>query len=218
MAGKISRLQVQQRNPDRVNVYVEDEYVLALPALEAAKLHIGDELSDDDLVRLRAVDANQKAVDRALRFISYRPRSREEVRRNLTEGGVEPDVIETVLGRLERQGYIDDDAFARYWVENRERFKPRGAGALRYELRQKGVESDVIASVLEDLDAAEGAYRAAQPRAQRLSALATSDIRTFRQKLAEFLMRRGFSYSVVRSAVGRLEAELTGGQRMTEDD
>jgi len=110
-----------------------------------------------------------------------------------------------VLARLETLGYVDDYAFAQYWVENRERFRPRGARALRYELRQKGIADAIIQKALDGFDGAESAYAAAQDQARRLRGL---DRRTFRTRLSGFLARRGFDYDTVREAVERLVHEL----------
>jgi regulatory protein len=208
MAGKVTSLQYQKRSPDRVNVYLDGKFALALPETEAAALHQGQYLSDEDINRLKLLDAEQKAYERAVHFLSYRVRSRAEVERNLSRAGIDEVLVARVIERLGRQGLLDDSDFARAWVDNRERFQPRGQRALRYELRQKGVDDETIAAALEDVDQVAGAYRAAQARAQRLAALARSDPQTFRRKLGEFLARRGFDYDIARQAVRQLEEEL----------
>ncbi len=208
MSGTLSKLEYQKHNPDRASVYLDGEFLLGLPALEAAKLHVGQYLSDGDIERLRALDSFHKAYERAMHFLSYRARSRAEVRRNLHEAGVDDTTIEAVLERLAGQGYVNDADFARYWVENREQFRPRGAQALRQELRLKGVDDQISAEVLAGLDEVASAYRAAQARAQRLASLAKSDPRGFRLKLSSFLLRRGFGYEAVREVVKTLAAEL----------
>ena len=86
----------------------------------------------------------------ALRFLESRARSTAEVRRRLVTNGYRPDLVENAIGRLTELGMLDDDAFARAWVESRDRSRPRGERVLRTELRQKGVDRLVIDSVLED--------------------------------------------------------------------
>ncbi len=110
------------------------------------------------------------------------------------------------MQRLEQAGLSGDEAFARFWVENRERFRPRGPAALRYELRAKGVEREAIEAALETLDSADGAYRAAARKAQQLRDL---DKTTFFRKLVEFLARRGFEYEVAKETAERHWRELT---------
>jgi regulatory protein len=179
---------------------------------------VGQFLSDEDIERLRQQDTLQKAYDRALRFLSYRPRSRVEVERNLRDAGTDDAVIANVIERLGQHGYLDDAEFARFWIENRERFKPRGAQALRYELRQKGIDEEVAQAALAGLDPGESAYRAAQARAVRLASLLPADAAGFRQKLSGFLLRRGFGYEVVRQVVKRFERELAAEEQTADSE
>jgi regulatory protein len=208
MAGTITRLAFQKHTADRVNVYLDGEYAFALPALEAARLRVGEYLDDDAIAQLQAQDERQKAYDRALRFLSFRPRSQAEVRRNLLAAGLEAELVEATLARLAAQVYLNDAEFARFWVENRQQFRPKGNQALRGELRQRGVAAETVEAALVGLDPAVSAYEAAHPRALRLAALALADPAAFRRKLGDFLLRRGFVYEVVKETVARLLLEM----------
>ena len=88
--GKITALKVQKRNPNRVNVYLDDEFAFGLARIVAAWLHIGQELSVDKIALLQAQDAGEVAYLQALHFISFRPRSEVEVHRKLAEKGASP--------------------------------------------------------------------------------------------------------------------------------
>ncbi len=211
LAGTITSLQYQKRAADRVNVYLDGQYAFALPDLVAATLRIGQFLSDADIAKLEAADSLQKAYDRAVRFLSFRPRSVAEVRQYLSEAeaGYSAELVEAVITRLSEQGYLNDAEFARYWVDNRQRFRPKGAYALRQELRQRGVENEAIETTLANVDALEAAQQAARPRAERLAALAQADPVAFRRKLTDFLLRRGFGYDVAEEVVEALYKELT---------
>lgn len=205
MAGTVTALEIQKRNKDRVNVYLDGEFAFGLNVLDAARLHRGAILSDAEIAALQAQDALAQACDRAVAFLSYRPRSSAEVRRYLAEKQTAPDVIEGAIARLTAQAYLDDAAFAAAWVRNRVALRPLGARALRYELREKGIEASVIDAVLTDLDAQDGAYQAALPKARRLGGQGKQ---AFRQKLGAFLARRGFDYDTVRAVTDRLIDEL----------
>lgn len=194
MARTITALRFQKRNKDRVNVYIDGQFAFGLTAIEAAHLRVGQTLSDDDVARLQRKDQVERAYERALNFLSYRPRSEAEVRRNLRKKNVEPEAIETVVERLTRAGLLNDQEFARYWVANRLQFNPRGVPALRQELRQKGVPASIIADALADFDEETAARKAAEARARRLAHLEEGD---FRRRLGAYLARRGFSYAVV---------------------
>ena len=201
MAGKITALHFQKRNKDRVNVYVDERFAFGLAAIEAARLRVGQVLSDDDVAQLQGRDRVGKAYERALNFLSYRPRSEVEVRRNLRKKDVEDEVIGAVIERLTRAGLVDDSEFARYWVENRVQFKPRGARALHYELRKKGIADSIIADALADLDEELAARQVAEAGARRLAHLQARD---FRRKLSAYMARRGFSYAVIAPLVEEL--------------
>lgn len=205
MAGEITALKYQKKNPDRVSVYLDGRFAFGLPAIVAARLKVGQELSDAEAGALQAEGDQDKAYNRALDYLSYRPRSRREIDLYLQKRDVPADQIEAILGRLERAGLLDDEAFAHFWVENRERFRPRGLRALRYELRNKGVSDEIIDLALEAVDAQESAYRSAAKKARQLG---DQDERTFYRKMIAYLSRRGFAYEVAREVTDRYWSEL----------
>jgi regulatory protein len=198
MGSRITRLKIQKRNTQRVNVYLDGRFAFGLSIVEAARLQVGQVLSDEEIAQLRKHDEVERAVSRGMDLLSYRPRSRAEVRRRLRKKGHMEPSIEEATHRLTRAGLLDDQEFANYWVENRFQFNPRGRVILRMELRQKGVGDDVIASVLEDYDEEDAAARAAEAGIRRLRHHETA---VFRRKLTDYLRRRGFPYGIVKSIV-----------------
>ncbi len=198
MTREITALTVQKRNKDRVNVYLNGQFAFGLAAIEAARLRIGQTLDDEQITRLRDRDDIERAYERALNYLSYRPRSKWEVERNLREKGVEDLVIDRVTRRLTSAGLLDDKEFARYWVDNRVRFNPRGLRGLRHELRQRGVSHSIIDETLAPLDVEAAARRAAEVGARRYSQAAPRD---FHRKLQAYLARRGFSYAVIKPLI-----------------
>lgn len=206
MAGVITALRAQKNNKDRVNVYLDGRFAFGLAALEAARLRRGQTLSDQEIAALQARDQTHQAHEAALRYLDYRPRSVDEIRRHLKNKGFEPETINKTIERLSEVGLLDDRAFARYWLDNRRDFRPRGQRALRLELRQKGVPDDIIDEVLakghrED----EAADQAALAQARKTR---TSDPIEFRRKLEAHLIRRGFSYDIAREAAARAWSKL----------
>ena len=208
MAKTITRLAFQKRTDERVNVYLDGQFALALPAIEAARLKVGQTLDDAEIAALRATDSTAKAYDRAVQFLSVRPRSAAEVRRRLEEAEFDPEAVEAAITRLTEQGYLNDAEFARYWIENRQRFRPKGEQALRQELRHAGIDGETIQASLEGLDTSEAAYAAARPKAERLKLLAKEDPTAFKQKLGNFLLRRGFTYDIVRQVTNQFLREM----------
>ena len=201
----VTALEVHQRDKERVKLFLDDEYALDLPLMQAARLSPGQQLTPAEISQLSDTGALQAAFDRAVRFLAYRPRSIEEVRRHLVKKEVPDSQIAAVIERLLQRGYVDDLEFARYWVANRDRFKPMGSRALRYELRQKGVDDEIINGLLAEVDEEESAYRAAQARMSRYRGFTRQ---AFRQKLCALLRRRGFSESAISDVALRLQAQL----------
>ncbi|MCL4239051.1 MAG: RecX family transcriptional regulator [Anaerolineae bacterium] len=205
MEHTITGLEVQKRSPERVSVYLDGEFAFGLPAIEAARLHQGQVLAEAEIAALRALDDLSRAIDYAARLLARRPYSSAEIRRSLAAREVAPTTIEEALARLESLGYVDDRAFAQFWVENRERFRPRSPQALRHELRQKGLAADIIEAALSALDARESAVRAAQEPLRRLRGQTRAEVQI---RLGAFLARRGFDYDIIREAVEAILSQL----------
>ncbi len=205
IVAKITALKVQKKDRNRVSVFLDGRFAFGLPAIVALPLKVGQILSDAEIEDLQEHGHVEGAYNQALNFLSYRPRSCAEVVTYLQGRDVSEQQIEAIIARLERAGLLDDEAFARYWVENRERFRPKGLHALRYELRNKGLKDEVIERALGSVDVSESAYRAAGKKARQLS---QADSSTFRRKLVAYLARRGFDHEVAREAVERHWSEL----------
>jgi regulatory protein len=197
VTGEITALQMQKRNKERVNVFLDGEYAFAVSLTMAATLRKGQRLAAEDVAVLKEDGEVDLAYQRALRYLGMRPRSSAEIVTYLKRKEYDESIVDTVVNRLHKQGYLDDEAFARFWVENRNRFRPRGSQALRYELRQKGVERETIDSTLEEQDDDGAAWTAVEGKIGRWAELEKME---FEQKLMAFLARRGFRYDVCRRA------------------
>ena len=175
--------------------------------------------------RRAAIDDPAVVLEAATRFLEARSRSVAEVRRRLTGAGYRTDLVEDAIGRLSELGVLDDEVFARLWVESRDRARPRGERALRDELRLKGIERSLVDSVLEDrrsagLDAADAdstdpdepsrspdrvaAERVIERHARALGRI--GDPRQRRQRAYALLARNGFDPDVCREVSAGLVA------------
>ena len=207
---RITALEPQVNNPERYNLYVDGRFLMGVNAAIVLQmdLQIEQELQPEQLEQLRTEEAEQQAVERALNFLSYRPRSREEVRRYLRRKETPPDIIEAALERLDRHDFVNDRNFAAFWIENREQFNPRGAQAIKSELRMKGVDRNVVDELVSDEQDEELALRAGRKKAISLIQHHEMDFATFRNRLGPFLQRRGFGYEATKRAVKTLWDEL----------
>lgn len=194
--GRITAVEAQQKRRRRVNVYLDDHFAFSLSEVvaERASLRPGIYLSALDVARLEKEDAAQVALDSALGYLTHRPRSERELRQNLLRKGITGGLVEQVVARLKELSLLDDTAFAQFWVENRDRFSPRGALALRSELFGKGVERETIdEAIAKGTDEESRARAVAEKRLPRLRSL---DYRTYYGRVVALLARRGFSYEV----------------------
>jgi regulatory protein len=209
MDHRITSLQVQKRNPNRVSIYLDGNYAFSVSRIVGAWLQIGQELSDENIATLQQQETQEAALQKAILLLSYRPRSEAEIRKKLETGGFEPEVIATAIERLRANGLVRDENFAQSWVESRDTFHPRSRKMLAYELRQKGVAEDTIQQALgESREDGDLAYQAATHYARKL---VRTEWDEFRRRLTSFLARRGFSYETVAPVVRQVWQEIRSG-------
>ena len=155
----------------------------------------------------------------AVGYLGTRPRTRWETERRLSRAGATAPVIAETLDRLTELGYLDDAAFARWWGEQRDRHAPRGSRMIEAELRQHGVQREVIEAYRiehaaperrpedETVPATE-AERAADALARHLRGRPLPTDRKAVQRIGMFLMRRGFDPETVRSTIREAGADV----------
>ncbi len=206
MHGTITALTPQERRGGRrVNVFLDEQYALSLSRELAESLRIGQPVDEVEFERLLVADERARALEAALRLLGYRPRSESELRQRLALKKHSPSAVDAALVRLRELQLVDDEAFARYWVEQRQARQPRGHRLVAHELRRKGVSREVVDGIAgAGADEADLAYRAGL---RRIRAFAGLDDRAFRQRLGAYLQRRGFDWSSIQTAVRRIERE-----------
>jgi regulatory protein len=204
--SEITKMTIGRSRGKRVNVFLDGKFTFSLLAEVAVKegLHVGQELSASRIKALAGSDHYHRCLNTALRYLSYRPRSEAEIRQRLQRHGFDSDCTEKVLAQLKEQGLVDDNAFARFWKDNREEFSPRSQWLTRLELQRKGLDGETIEPIVGEVDDSASAYRAALSKARHLS---PSDYQSFRHRLGEYLRRRGFGYEVIKHTVERVWKE-----------
>ncbi len=199
----ITALERQPRRKDRFNLFLDGTLAFALHGhlVREAGLVPGKELGPADLQALAGREAFQTALDAAYGLLTYRPRSEMEIRLRLRRRKVDQTTIGVVIAKLKEQRLVDDGLFARQWTENRQAHSPRSGRMVQWELRRKGITLEIATEAAATVDDDEAAYQAAAARAGRMR---VADFETFRKRLGDFLLRRGFGYGVVRRTVDRL--------------
>lgn len=211
------------RDRDRLNVYIDRKFFcsLALSQVVDLKLKIGKQLNDEDLKSLRRASEFGKLYQRALEYALLRPHSQKEMRdylkkktlnkavrvKNQKTGeyqtkqkeGFDASLVEPVLARLVERGYIDDERFAKLWIENRSIRKGISQKKLRLELQSKGISQDIIDACLSE---------GARNERKELEKVIAKKAKKYpdEQKLIQYLLRQGFNYSDVLEALSTVSS------------
>jgi regulatory protein len=143
----------------------------------------------------------------AVEFLGSRPRSVAEIRRHLRGKGYDDEAVDGAIDKLRAQRYVNDLDFAKYWVEQRSRFRPKGDRALVSELTNRGVARETIDAALGDLPAESESDRARRAIARQLRRWESLDPSERKRKIHAFLAQRGFGYDVIDEVIARPEAE-----------
>lgn len=202
----ITAIIVQKRNPNRVNIELDGDFAFGLDRMTAAWLKVGQVLTQEKIEKLRYDDSIENAFIRAVRLLSYRPRSEAEIRNRLRKSGQEETVIDQVLRKMRESQLVDDEGFSKEWIENRSTFRPRSQKLLQMELKQKGIPQEIINNSLSAAqDDSTLALQAARKVAHRWTELDESE---FRKKMTGYLGRRGFSYFIINEIIPEIWTEI----------
>lgn len=206
---KITAVTAQQKDKNRVNIMVDGKYRFSLDIYQYADLgiRVGKEYTDEELTELETESQFGKVYARALEYCLMRPHSAKEVRDYLyrktrdsrtrlgeVKKGVSPEITARVFERLIEKGYVNDESFTRYWVENRSLTKGASKRKLTAELRSKGVDQTTIERFI-----------AESPRSDEgeLQKIITKKRARYpdEQKFMQYLARQGFSYDDIKQAL-----------------
>lgn len=150
-------------------------------------------------------DQESKALKYAFRILAIRPRSVFEMKEKLRNRKYSPPIVEEITRELKRQNLLNDEKFAKDWVRNQLEYRPCGRILIRKKLIEKRIVREIIDRVLEELVPPEKekeiAQKIAQQKKDKLKNLSSQQ--QF-QKLGLFLTNKGFSYQIVKEALGEI--------------
>lgn len=199
MQKTITALTIQKKNPNRVNVFLDGEYSFGIYYINAGQLKVGQIVSQEIIDGLMKVDQIEDGFQKALKYISYKPRTILEVVKKLKEKNFDEDIVSIVMEMLVEKGYVNDLQYAQNWVENRSIHKPRSKKLITWELKNKQISDEIISEVTGEMVPEEKlSILAAEKYARRLSGY---EKEIFIRKLSGYLIRRGFSYGTVNLTV-----------------
>lgn len=210
---QITSISAQIKNPNRVNISIDGAYRLSLDIFQLTEmgLRVGSEMDEAKLAELEQESVYGKLYARALEYTMLRPHSSKEVRDYLwrktrstkyksrtgeikEREGVSQAIADRVFERLQTKGYVDDEKFTRYWVENRNLTKGSSRRKLEAELRAKGVASSIVSQAFDMTE---------RQDEQEIQKIIAKKRRRYPddQKLMQYLARQGFSYDDIRHAL-----------------
>lgn len=193
------------------------EYLFSEEACTRVGIAEGNEATPELLQQLEASELRVNAHEAALRLLASRPRSETEMRTRLAMRGFDPAAIDDEVERLRNAGLLDDDKFARAWVEDRKRLAPRGRRMLRYELLGRGIDPESADHATRDIDDREVAMELARARSRKVP---PTSYEAFVAKVGGFLRRRGFDFEVTAAATRQawLEAQEAAASEVATTD
>jgi regulatory protein len=204
---KITRIERQKKNPRRYTIYIDNEFGLGLDKNVVIDygLRTGDILTESILDELRESDTKVKAYQIATRFLSYRSRSIYELRTRLERDNIDSSIIDRTIQKLLDQQLLDDNRFAELFTESRILHRPVGISRLRRELRQKGIDEEIIARIEEQyFNDEDELKRAMQAADKKLRSDRSTDPLVRKRRLAAHLGRRGFNWDTINRLLEQL--------------
>ncbi|MFN3301815.1 MAG: RecX family transcriptional regulator [Patescibacteria group bacterium] len=187
----------QQKRSSRVNVFIDEKFAFGLSkkTLVDFDLYKGKVLTKKEIDEILEKDQSTKALEKSFRWLGIRPRSKKELENKLKEKGFAPKIIKNTIKRLKELGYLDDKKFAQSWLEAR-KLSEKGKYIVQHELKQKGISHQIIKKTLEKYSKKDEIEIARQLVEKKIKTL-KKDISFKKQKLARFLVSRGFSWEVI---------------------
>lgn len=194
-----------QKNKKRFNIYLDGRFAfgLSVEARLKAGLKIDQEISEEKVEELIKEDEFIKFYDRALNFLSYRPRSEKELQDWFKKKKIGNETQKLIEKKLRRFNYLDDREFTRWWIEQRMTFRPFGKRRLALELRQKGINQEMIEEELGKLEDDKLIELAEELVKKRMKTLKNLPYFEAREKLLAFLSRRGFRWEIIKTVVAK---------------
>lgn len=195
---RVTAIKQQEKQKDRYSIFVDEAYSFSLSAtaLLQSGLAVGQDLNEQTVKEYKQLSADDKLYGLVLRYIALRPRSKYEMEAYLVRKKASQQVAEKILHTLQEKHLLDDETFARIWVENRRLLKPVSKRRLQLELRQKRVAQDIIDSVLRE-DKTDDKTTLKELIARKRKQSKYQD----KEKLMAYLSRQGFSYSDIKEAL-----------------
>ncbi len=194
----------QQKNKNRVNVYLDDKFGFGIDLDNFVVLHlkVNQELTEKEVEKIVKKAEFQKSLDKVLRFATTRPRSEKEIKDYFKRKDFNELIHQSLLEKLKHFDLVDDEKFAKWWVEQR-LLRKKSLRIMNYELRIRGIKPEVIKQVLGEtkIDEKKMARELIEKKAYKWRGLPR---RLAGQKMSQYLVGKGFGWEVIEKVVGKM--------------
>lgn len=197
---KITKLETQKNNKEKVNVFVDDKYSfsLTLNGLIESKLREGSEVTEEQISLIKKQDNPKLATLQALNIISYSMKTEKELIQKLKEKDFDDNSIEYAIENMKKYGYVDDEAYVISYIKNKAIPQKFGERKIIQNLSQKGIDNSLIKEKINELynddDKKENVMLLSEKYLSKLNKY--DDIKK-KQKLYNYLLGKGFSYDLI---------------------
>lgn len=202
---RITQIKPQKKN-NRVNIYLDGKFGFGLDLENFVKLglKVEQELTSEEVNKIVKTAEYAKTLEKLLRFAMVRPRSEKEINDWFRRKKVHESMHDDLFNKLNYFDLLGDEKFAAWWVDQRQRFRPRSRRILVQELKMKGIPQEIIKSCLEESDVDE--YKNAQKILQKKKYKWDKyEDKEKKQKQSEYLARNGYSWDIVKEVVNEFE-------------
>ena len=205
----ITKIGRQKNNPERYNIYLNDEYAFAVDESTLIKFGLmkGKTLEQFDIDEIAYEDEIAKAFNKALHFLSFQMRSEYEVKKKLLDAGHGEAVVLEAIRKLENLGFLNDATYSKALLETKKRTMKKGPRAIRQDLKKKGIDKSLQDEVLETFTHEEQLDIAMQLAEKEVRAGNRKTPTQVKQKIQDVLMRKGYSFSIVSDVLERIKLE-----------
>jgi len=195
----------QQKRSSRINIFIDEKFAFGLSkkTLVDFNLFNGKFLNEKEISQILEKDQLTRAIEKSFRLLGIRPRSQKELEKKLKEKEFAPEIIEKTIARIKELGYLDDKKFAKAWLEAR-KFSHKGKYVVQRELKEKGVAEETIKKTISSYSVKDELKSAEEIAEKKITSY--KDLNKFakKQKLAQFLARRGFSWETIIKILGKI--------------
>lgn len=202
---KITKIEKQKNNLKRYSVFIDDEFAFGIDEVDLLYYKLSENTQIDE-TKYNFILENviyNKAKNKAVKYISYQPRTEKEVTEKLKECEYSDDIIFRVIETMKKYNYINDKEYAKNFLTSKLNLKGYGIFKISFDLKQKGISDDIINDIIENTELNEN-KRALEVLEKKLRGKKISDYKE-KQKLYNFLLRRGFSYDVIKEAINNFQ-------------